>query len=350
MLSIPIAHSQSPPVLLGTEPYERSFGKEQHGLCRSWGNQTANGATNCQNCSVTVEHNRCHTLLFHGKLDRDCLSQRNLEVENLPCVRSLLITSFMGSGTASIADAIQAVHEDPRKESDKLVGWLSRTDVWQLSNDFRGGPTHNRTYEAKTIATIHGGRSWGLTAKATLSRCLYRRVLLQTREPLATIHSALALFCKQAGYFVMADQLLVRSLSQVISQHPCGPPIAPLAAGFCTHYSLRYRDRRAPLMAYLIRLWYMWMHTAANMADEVYAIEHTNQSQICAQGNVTCPKQDRLSNHRNHHTGYDHIFAVTWEELQQADRVAAALAYRLSTSRFGYVYSGADAALFEGST
>ena len=154
------------------EIYVGAFAKERQGLCRTWGTQETSAAQRCkaENCSITVEEDRCHTLLFHGKLDEACLVQRNLTAESLLCVRALLITSFMGSGTAYIASAIQAQHEKTQKEPDKLVGWLCRTDVWELSNYFRGGLTHNRTFE---MEHMRWHRQWAIytVSQRSLIKC-----------------------------------------------------------------------------------------------------------------------------------------------------------------------------------
>lgn len=87
-----------------------------------------------------IEATNCHTLLYHGRLHGPCLAARGLSVDTLPCVRSLLITSFPGSGSAAMARRLErvltlrfnSVHESHVFEPDVLVSWLSRTDVWRL--------------------------------------------------------------------------------------------------------------------------------------------------------------------------------------------------------------------------
>ena len=95
-------------------------------------------------CPDAMPHERqareppsCHAQLFHGRLNSTCLAARNLSAQQLPCVRTLLVTAFPGSGTPSMAMRLKyalrrthtTLHEGHSVEPDVLVSWLTRTDV-----------------------------------------------------------------------------------------------------------------------------------------------------------------------------------------------------------------------------
>lgn len=298
----------------------------------------------CHSCPasyrVALTPDACHNALFHGKLRHDCLARRGLSAAQLPCVRELLITGFTGSGTTSVADGIGACHESHWLECGVLVSWLSRTDVWRLGANFSSG----FGLDGEVIMRHYNARpSPGIGKKVNLSRCLYRTVLLQTREPLSTIRSAMSLFCRQTGYDVMRDQLLARSRSSVLAR--CGLPMAPTGGKVCARPSDMERPAtRWPFVGYYVRSWWMWMAAALEAADGHFAVEKANASAILRMGGVARGRAHSPCGgggcvRRNIHGSMATTTPqVTWEEARRADPVGARGAFDLATRLFGYAY------------
>ena len=333
------------------------------------------------------DHDHCHSLLLHGKLNEQCLALRNISIPRLPCVKQLLITSFPGSGTYEMAKQLGAlaVHEEHWRESNVLVSWFSRTDAWQVGPSFDGGPS----YDTSVLAFYPPDRGINLANMERLSRCLYHRVLLQTREPLAAIRSTLVVACSMPAYFAMADQLLARGRSRVVTE--CGSPIAPInnitaakssvmatrhaaaaasdsSQSMCAWRAAPMKDIARdhqllkPLLAYLLRLWFTWMSAAAEVADSTFAVERTTLSEVCSLGGISTKVracklrrpawiqegqtgQAVHMRHANANASEVTQLNLSWRQAFEADPLAAERAYALASS-FGYTYSPEDDSLF----
>ena len=197
-------------------------------------------------------------------------------------------------------------------------------------------------------------RPYGLGSRKGLSRCLYRRVLLQTREPLATIRSNLGIIGRDAlrGYYHMLDQQIARSDSAALKlcQLPLLPRILCCNFSSATVGSILWHKHRQPFISYLLHLWWMWMTAAHGVADGVFDIESVglqlNISTVCAElGGLDrswCYGADR---NRGSTSTFSHakesVPTVTWAEACAANADAAARVFRLG-STFGYRY-GAEA-------
>ena len=301
----------------------------------------------CNSASPSLDAQpSCHSLLFHGKLSRECLRERNVTVASLPCVGSLFITGTGASGTAHTASLLNDAGfnfeaELHSEERSVFVSWLSRTDVWRLTS----GGMQRAYYAGPAFAPEHMlpyinnypqvlsdlGRANGL------SRCLYQRVLLQVREPLAVIQSYLFILEGIVGFSVMADQLLARS---GVFRSACDLPVAPTM-----HLSiskLSNRTARAPYVAYLAQHWWAWNTAALAAADGYYRVENTSLKQICALGGLNPARCAVKDNGRiNHHGGSTstRVPPVTWTELCKATGARrTGLVYDLAT-RLGYTYT-----------
>jgi len=302
-------------------------------------------------CSALEKRGSCHTLLFHGKYAPQCLG--NVWARPPPCVRQLFITSVGSSGSEYTSRRLNAAgfhfeHEMAREEKDVLVSWLSRTDAWHLVDGKWAGQQTGPTMDVDYFAPYFGYRpiAPGLKHHVGLSRCLYRYVLLQVREPLHVVSSLIALIPRSAGYYIMADQLLARSGA---FDSPCELPILPAAI---TSHALSLqiasnRTGRAALVAYAMHHWWAWNTAALRAADDWYRVEDTNLTTICDLGGLdseTCERVDsngRISNSSNHHGLWkaDGMLPVTWEEACRADGAWARAAHTLAT-RLGYEYKG----------
>ena len=324
-----------------------------------------------------LEPPSCHTRLFHGRLDSACLAARNLSIHQLPCVRTLLITAFPGSGTLSMSRRLGHVlrrthttrHEAQHLEPDVLLSWIARSDVWRLGRGNASSPP-NATCGLALREDIYREYRWtrnrhtyGMGSRMFLNRCLYRKVLLQTREPLAAIRSVLSRFCTGVSYFIMADQLIARSGSARLGS--CVPPISPPGAAQCpfrTYQQLNNTAVRRPLLRYLLRLYWHWMGNALDVADGHFALEDVWHKQLLANGSVCqlagLPQamchEDRVTRgiamrlsdnqtsaearrERNSHSSSALVQPVTWKEAHVADKQAATLVRQLA-ARLGYRY------------
>ena len=58
-----------------------------------------NESARATDLDTQIQEASCHSILFHGKLSHRCLAKRNIKMESLPCVGSLLITGTGASGT-----------------------------------------------------------------------------------------------------------------------------------------------------------------------------------------------------------------------------------------------------------
>lgn len=313
---------------------------------------------------VVLHSPSCHTLLFHGKYAPHCLAERNITRADLPCVGKLFVTATGGSGTLATADRLNAAgyafeSEDHVAETDVLVSWISRTDAWRLQLDDAGGALHKAGYafDPRLFRPYSGYNPLGVTSFVThraLSRCLYRKVLLQVREPLATIASILVMATGgAAGVHVIADQLVAQS---GVFSSACDIPVMPTLPMSIGHVN-RPGLRNAHL-AYAAHHWWSWMTAALTTADAWYPVEGTNLSTICTLGGLDaarCARVDADSSvqvHRNHHNvhGGSHgrttaMTPVTWSELCGADAGIARRTHALA-ERFGYGarYDAADVA------
>ena len=325
----------------------RYFETDPHDAARL---RCANGVS-----AETLSSPSCTTILFHGKLSEPCLSQRNLTTSSLPCVRQLFITSFPGSATHAWAiqlrkKGITTTHESHFLEADVHVSWLSRTDVWQLSPNF----TARSALDPGSLLAYGGmrARSWPgreLRGRELFSRCLYRRVLLQTREPLAAIRSHMILAVTCRSYDLLADQHLARSNASALAV--CGLPLVPRAVA--RPNQLNSTLLRKPLVAYLLHRWWMWMVSALAVADGHYAIERegSNLSRVCEMGGLNAwdcsptyrgpaahgANQGSVSSHSSH----EQVPSVTWPEACAANADAALRVRRLA-NQLGYQYDGED--------
>ena len=335
----------------------------------------------CSSSSTIESRPSCHTLLFHGRLSGRCLRERNLSAAKLPCVRQLFITGYPGSATRAMADRLAGqlrwshtrpkelrlpkfltvAHEVHSIESDILVSWLSRTDAWQLRVGVQKGFATQLSVDKSAYALypwMRGRHANGMGNLLKLSRCLYRRVLLQTREPLATLRSVLTLFCGGTSYFVMADQLIARSGSTLLEQ--CDSPVAPNVTRHeqgqqdirCPFYWQIANSTvgRRPLLRYLLRSWFLWVGTAFNAADAHFAVERDGRylANVCALGGIICRNesmsdvQGTSSLRKFSHSTYDAVQPITWHEAYAADAEAAALVRNLA-ERLGYSYEPVQA-------
>ena len=306
----------------------------------------------------------CHTLLFHGRLHHGCLEARNISVESLTCIRSLYITSFPGSGTAAMARRLEyamglagaSAHENQMNEPQVLISWMSRTNVWQLPQ-----PTclalavDDSGYQF--YPWMRGKHTNGMGSRMYLGRCLYRRVLLQTREPLAAIRSMLSRFCSGTSYFVMADHLVSRSGSAHLDacRLPVAPTDWPCPMTSRRRWMLNNTKVRRPVVRYLLRLWFHWMRAALDAADAHYAVESVwprplNESvcELAGFGATACLRDDpalaivRLAG-ENTHSSRDAVHRIDWDEAEAADPQAARIVKRLS-EELGYRYDGVGSA------
>jgi len=348
-------------MLPGNERYAEAIHRVQVGKSAASLNARSSQQSWCSSRSSSSRVERaptCHTLLFHGVLSEPCLALRNLTASDLPCVRSLLVTTFPGSASLAMATMLQAahnstvVHENHPLETDVLVSWSSRTDAWRLASSFSSGEAHDPAFRKRPYGIVGRGMhkvDW------PLSRCLYQRVLVQTREPLAAIRSTLVLSVRYPAYDVLADQLLARSDAALLSE--CKLPVRPV--GSC--WNLAEREARQPLVTYLTRRWVMWMSAALDVADGRYAIEQTgtNASHVCKLGRLASCKgsvagNGATSKHHDHrteqihsHSSHDEVPPLTWEELCRADHQAARRALALATEHMGYSYDPATLASIE---
>ena len=291
----------------------------------------------------------CHTLLFHGRFSKPCLAELNLKAEQLPCVGSLFITGAGGSGTRTVQEMLSAAgydaeHERHFKETDVLVSWISRTDVWSLSraaeSAYYAGPALDTDYLPEYGKHMKYMMKGGISSKVGLSRCLYRRVLVQVREPLRAITSLLAPLVLYPGYHITGDQLLARS---GFFDSVCDQTLLPKVAG--TLPGIGHNSSRGHFVAYLALHWWAWNTAALASADDWYRIEGTNLSKICALGhlNVTrCGETERNWKSFNSH-GSQSRELVAWSEVcRTAGPRTVRLLYELAT-KLGYEY-GTDAA------
>jgi hypothetical protein len=299
-------------------------------------------------------------------LSKPCLAARNLTEGELPCIGSLFITGFGGSATTFVGSWLNRAgfkfnnelhHEEL---SDVFVSWLSRTDAWRLDGRSRrsdgqgaaigagtrdAGPAFDPDFLLRYIRVQQQRSGSALALEhdvlfatgdtgrvAGLSRCLYRRVLVQMRDPLRTIHSYLGI-SGLVGFLVLADQLLARSGHFA---HACALPVAPTE--FPTPVMLQHVTTRREWVVYLAHIWWAWNEAAIAAAHDVYQFEHTDLAKICAMAelNVTAcldtPKPPPTNHHRSRAP------PVTWEELCAADAGVALRVYELAT-RVGYRYN-----------
>ena len=308
----------------------------------------------------------CHTVLFHGKLDHQCLAARNVTEAQLPCVRSLSIASYPGSGTTAMAVALRRLgltvaHESHHLETDVIVSWLSRSDAWRVGRghgavpDFTtAGPAHDPTYRRRTYRIPW---AWGERRVDTmrLSRCLYRRLLLQAREPLAALRSSLSMTKLVPEYSILFDQLLARSGSALLRR--CPLPVRPMGV----RYNLTDEASRRPLVRYEVRRWTLWMESALGVADASYRIEGTgaNATAVCLLGGLPAARctgaaeaarsstsgaasrrvtgLHQATTSRNRHSGHQTVPPLSWAEVCAADAAAARHVHSLA-ERLGYSY------------
>ena len=177
----------------------------------------------------------------------------------------------------------------------------------------------------------------GLGRAKGLSRCLYRRVLVQVREPLTVIKSYLVILEGIVGFSVMADQLLARS---GVFASACDLPVAPRK-----QVDISRPGARAAAVAYLMQHWWAWNSAALAAADAFYRVENASLEAICTLGGLDAARCAAVENRgvnvrSNHHggKGAHDIPAVTWGELcDAAGPRATKLAYALA-NRLGYAY------------
>ena len=292
----------------------------------------------------------CHSMLFHGKLSEPCIARRQLTVAELPCVGKLLITGYPGSGTLTTTVRLRkkgfiTAHEFHALESDQLVSWLSRTDVWRLGRNFTAGPAFDSTALrqfygiTRPLVDLH---ITGMGRVMRLSRCLYRRVLLQTREPLATIRSSLFTWARNRAWDVMADQLFARS--DATSLAVCDLPVAPPSR---RRVDLNSTRSRRPIISYALHRYWLWMSAAAAASDAHFAVERElNISRVCAVlgglDPAMCYAPDGKPVGSSQHEGNQHatksIKRITWLEACAANKQAAIRVYQLART-FGYRYA-----------
>lgn len=313
----------------------------------------------------------CRSVLYHGKLSTPCLAELNISEAKLPCVRNLFVTAFPGSGTLFTATQLRKLnylvaHESHHLEElelkpDVLVSWYSRTDVWRLPRFVRGpNVTAGIAHDPHWRKAYHVGGHRKIDG-VLLNRCLYRRVLLQTREPLATIRSCLQMSVAAMEYDVLADQLLARGLALAGNTSAC-LPVRPRKV----RCDLRSTSSRRSLVAYLLCRWILWMEAALLAADWHFAIEDVGSDPVhlctllglhglpapflnanlpagsrvragaaCQIPGAVAPARVQAGQHR--HSTHEQVVPLTWAEACEAHEEAARRAFALARS-LGYRY------------
>jgi len=269
----------------------------------------------------------CMLSLFHGLYEEDCLKLLNIDSQrNDICVQSVYITGSMGSGTMYSSRLLDGVWQNhSRTESNVLVSWFSRSDVFKLLGGEGSGPTKfmNLYWDDQEVYADHMNY---------LNQCFYRKVILQVRHPLKVIASGLFSFQQEVGWFSYEkwDRLICIS-ERIVNGEGSGIggvcdanlKIDSRKTGITDYESLGKlegggEEERRKHIVYIADRWVRWNEYALMVVEDVVRLED-GAGAICQAVGMPCggSRIGKEPEKVNSHSGNKR--EISWDELEKAD-------------------------------